>query len=239
MPIDFSAETQNLCRLGGVQGALLQKGPLVIASHLPSDSVNAEALAEQVNLMFGGYAQVERAVKQVLFAYEKGCLLMLNERGVQFTFLLGSNVDLDLVAVTATLFFAEHAGALAAVGVLPVTKPVTAAESIPKVTTTKIPVAAVLAPIVVEEETKLQNEPPWSAVQRDLEGILAKVLGGPQATNLIARVLATVGVTDTADLTVGECRSVALTILAEVPHRGRRESLIQELESQLSARAKR
>jgi hypothetical protein len=81
--------------------------------------------------------------------------------------------------------------------------------------------------------------PPWKEVQQDLESILAKVLGGAQARSLITRVLKTVGVSDSNDLNLSESRSIALTILAEVPHRGKRESLIQELESLLSARAKR
>ena len=238
--IDFQAEAKGLCRLGGVRGVMLQKGPKIIASQLPPEVASSDALAEQVAHLFDGYLQVERSVKQVLFAYEKGCLLMLNENGVQMTLLLGNSVNLDLVAVTATLFFAEHAVALRSYMPPPPQPPLDEAnvpapvQALSAIVTAKPIQTDTPVPVTVSETL-----PPWKEVQQDLESILAKVLGGAQARSLISRVLKTVGVTDTNELTLSECRSVALTILAEVPHRGKRESLIQELESLLSGRARR
>jgi hypothetical protein len=238
--IDFQAEAKGLCRLGGVRGVMLQKGPQIIASHLPAEVASSDALAEQVAHLFDGYQQVERSVKQVLFAYEKGCLLMLNENGVQMTLLLGNSVDLDLVAVTATLFFAEHAAALRSFMPPPPQPPVeegiiqAPVQALSAIVTARPTQSDTPVPVTVSESV-----PPWKEVQHDLESILAKVLGGAQARSLITRVLKTVGVSDSNDLNLSESRSIALTILAEVPHRGKRESLIQELESLLSARAKR
>lgn len=214
----------SLQRLEGVAGVMLFKGRNTIHRQMPFSETRAEELREVIEQMLDGYRQVRRKVRQIYLEFDGGVLLVLVQESAVMLFFLTSRADPDLAASAASVMLNDHAAALdrASSDSQPVALQPDGIEEL-----------VVTSPRALSQITE-KAEPTvnqWGAVRKCVEGVLGKVMGRAQASNLIERTIEDAGIPDPYRLPVTDVRKLATAIIEHIPNTSKRRQLLVELES--------
>lgn len=214
-----------LQRLDGVAGVMLFKGRNTIHRQMPFSEMRAENLREIIAQMLEGYRQVRRRIQQVYLEFDGGVLLIVASNEATMVFFLTSKADADLAASAASVMLNDHATVLLAASV----------DSQASKTDDGIEELVVTSPRVLTQLTD-KAEPTvnhWGIVRKRVEGVLGKVMGRAQVTNLIERTLEDVKISDPYRLSAGEVRKLAVSVIEHVPNVSKKRQLLVELDAAL------
>lgn len=214
----------SLQRLEGVAGVMLFKGRHTIHRQMPFSETRAEELRGMIEQMLDGYRQVRRKVRQIYLEFDGGVLLVLVHESAVMLFFLTSRADPDLAASAASVMLNDHAAALdqASSDSQPV---VLQPDGVEELVVTS---PRALSQITEKAEPTVNQ---WGAVRKCVEGVLGKVMGRAQASNLIERSIEEAGIADPYRLSAADVRKLATAIIEHVPNTSKRRQLLVELES--------
>lgn len=215
----------SLQRLDGVAGVMLFKGRNTIHRQMPFSDTRAENLREIIIQMLDGYRQVRRKMHQVFLEFDGGSLLFVTQDEVVMLFFLTSRADSDLAASAASVMLNDHAKVLndASTEPQPAAKP--PADGIEELVVTS---PRALSQLTEKAETTVNQ---WGAVRKCVEGVLGKVMGRAQASNLIQRTIDEAKIPDPYRLSATEVRKLAISVIEHVPNTSKRRQLLVELDA--------
>lgn len=214
----------SLQRLDGVAGVMLFKGRNTIHRQMPFSDTRAENLREIIIQMLDGYRQVRRKMHQVFLEFDGGSLLIVTQDEAVMLFFLTSRADSDLAASAASVMLNDHAKVLndASTEAQPASKP--PADGIEELVVTS---PRALSQLTEKAETTVNQ---WGAVRKCVEGVLGKVMGRAQASNLIQRTIDEAKIPDPYRLSATEVRKLAISVIEHVPNTSKRRQLLVELD---------
>ena len=217
----------SLQRLDGVAGVMLFKGRNTIHRQMPFSDMRAENLREIIIQMLDGYRQVRRKMHQVFLEFDGGSLLIVTQNDVVMLFFLTSRADSDLAASAASVMLNDHAKSLndASTELQPASKP--PADGIEELVVTS---PRALSQLTEKAETTVNQ---WGAVRKCVEGVLGKVMGRAQASNLIQRTIDEASIPDPYRLSTTEVRKLAISVIEHVPNTSKRRQLLVELDASM------
>lgn len=214
----------SLQRLDGVAGVMLFKGQNTIHRQMPFSDTRADNLREIINQMLEGYRQVRRRIHQVYLEFDGGVLLLVLKDEVVMLFFLTSRADADLAASAASVMLNDHAALLDAASTQP--QPVSRQpDGIEELVVTS---PRALSQITEKAEPTVNQ---WGAVRKCVEGVLGKVMGRAQASNLVERTIEEAKISDPYRLTVTDVRKLAVSVIEHVPNTSKRRQLLVELDA--------
>lgn len=222
------ASLATLQRLEGVAGVMLFKGQNTVHKQMPFSETRSLGLMETVAQMMDGYRQVRRKMRQIYLQFDGGVLLILVQDEAILLLLLTARADGDLVASASSVLLNDHNLLLSQLST-----DLTASVS---KTYDGIEELVVTTPRRVQEMTE-KAEPVvnnWGQVRKIIEGILGKVMGRAQGSNLIDRTLSSSGVDDPYRLNLMQVRKLAESVIDQIPNTSKRRQLQSELDSHLS-----
>jgi hypothetical protein len=214
----------SLQRLDGVAGVMLFKGQNTIHRQMPFSDMRADNLREIISQMLDGYRQVRRRIHQIYLEFDGGVLLLVLKDEAVMLFFLTSRADSDLAASAASVMLNDHAELLHAASTEP--QPVSRQpDGIEELVVTS---PRALSQITDKAEPTVNQ---WGAVRKCVEGVLGKVMGRAQASNLIERTIEEAQISDPYRLTVTDVRKLAVSVIEHVPNLSKRRQLLVELEA--------
>jgi hypothetical protein len=214
----------SLQRLDGVAGVMLFKGQNTIHRQMPFSDMRADNLREIISQMLDGYRQVRRRIHQIYLEFDGGVLLLVLKDEAVMLFFLTSRADSDLAASAASVMLNDHAALLHAASTEP--QPVSRQpDGIEELVVTS---PRALSQITDKAEPTVNQ---WGAVRKCVEGVLGKVMGRAQASNLIERTIEEAQISDPYRLTVTDVRKLAVSVIEHVPNLSKRRQLLVELEA--------
>ncbi len=215
-----------LQRLDGVAGVMLFKGRNIIHRQMPFTDARADDVREVVSQMLEGYRQVRRKIRQIYLEFDGGVLLIVVQAEAVMLFFLTSRADADLAASAASVMLNDHATALQHAPEEPQVRQ-GHPDGIEELVVTS---PRALAQITEKTEPTVNH---WGAVRKCAEGVLGKVMGRAQVSNLIERTLEEGPIGDPYRLPAHEVRKLAVSIIEHVPNTSRRRQLLVELDAAL------
>lgn len=215
-----------LQRLDGVAGVMLFKGRHTIHRQMPFSDSRAEDLREVVNQMLDGYRQVRRKIRQIYLEFDGGVLLIVAHDETAMLFFLTSRADADLAASAASVMLNDNAGPLSRASAEPQARSLHP-DGIEELVVTS---PRALTQITEKAEPTVNQ---WGAVRKCVEGVLGKVMGRAQASNLMERTLEETKIGDPYRLSATEVRKLAVSIIEHVPNTSKRRQLLVELDTVL------
>lgn len=215
-----------LQRLDGVAGVMLFKGRNTIHRQMPFSDSRAEDMREVVSQMLDGYRQVRRKIRQVYLEFDGGVLLIVTQDETAMLFFLTSRADADLAASAASVMLNDNAAALTHASTEPQLRSAHP-DGIEELVVTS---PRALTQITEKAEPTVNH---WGAVRKSVEGVLGKVMGRAQASNLIERTLEETKIGDPYRLPANDVRKLAVNIIEHVPNTSKRRQLLVELDAAL------
>ena len=217
----------SLQRLDGVAGVMLFKGRNTIHRQMPFSDTRADNLREIISQMLEGYRQVRRKIHQIFLEFDGGVLLAVLQDEAVMLFFLTSRADPDLAASAASVMLNDHAALLntASLEQQPASK--LAADGIEELVVTS---PRALSQLTDKAETTVNQ---WGAVRKCVEGVLGKVMGRAQASNLIQRTIDEAKIPDPYRLSATEVRKLAVSVIEHVPNTTKRRQLLVELDASM------
>ena len=221
------AAVAALQRLEGVAGVMLFKGRNTIHRQMPFSEGRALDLTDTLSQMLDGYRQVRRKMRQVYLEFDGGVLLLLVLDDSVLVFLLTGRADADLAASAATVLLNDHATLLAGLSMEPGASTPRTEDGIEELVVTS---PRRLQQMTDKAEVVVNN---WGQVRKVIEGILGKVMGRAQVSNLIDRTLQENGTDDPYRLNPNQVRKLAISVIEHIPNVAKRRQLLSELDSHL------
>lgn len=221
------AAAASLQRLEGVAGVILFKGRNTVHKQMPFSDGRALDLQETISQMVDGYRQVRRKMRQIYLEFDGGTLLIVTQDESVLLLLLTARADADLVSSAASVLMNDHAPLLAQLSSDTPTTPSKTSDGIEELVVT--------SPVRIQEMNE-KAEPlvnNWGQVRKVIEGILGKVMGRAQVSNLIDRTMEDSQVGDPYRLNTTQVRKLAISVIDHIPNTSKRRQLLTELESQL------
>lgn len=221
------AAAASLQRLEGVAGVILFKGKNTVHKQMPFSDGRALDLQEAISQMMDGYRQVRRKMRQVYLEFDGGTLLIVTQEDSVLVLLLTARADADLVSSAAGVLMNDHAQLLTQLSGDATTTPAKTADGLEELVVT--------SPRRIQEmnekaEPSVNN---WGQVRKVIEGILGKVMGRAQVSNLIDRTMEDGSVGDPYRLNGTQVRKLAISVIDQIPNTSKRRQLLTELESHL------
>lgn len=213
-----------LQRLDGVAGVMLFKGRHMIHRQMPFSDSRADDMREVVSQMLDGYRQVRRKIRQIYLEFDGGVLLIVAQDEAVMLFFLTSRADADLAASAASVMLNDNAAVLSLASAEPQVR-VQHPDGIEELVVTS---PRALTQITEKAEPTVNQ---WGAVRKCVEGVLGKVMGRAQASNLIERTLEETKIGDPYRLPAHEVRKLAVSIIEHVPNTSKRRQLLVELDA--------
>lgn len=226
-PNSLIAAAASLQRLDGVAGVVLFKGRNTVHKQMPFSDGRALDLQETISQMMDGYRQVRRKMRQIYLEFDGGTLLIIIQDESVLVLLLTARADADLVASAAGVLMNDHAPLLAQLSSDTPTTPAKTADGLEEL--------VVASPRRIQEMNE-KAEPVvnnWGQVRKLIEGILGKVMGRAQASNLMDRTMEDSQVGDPYRLSATQVRKLAVSVIDHIPNTAKRRQLLTELESHL------
>lgn len=217
----------SLQRLEGVAGVMLFKGRNTIHRQMPFSDTRAENLREIILQMLDGYRQVRRKMHQVFLEFDGGSLLIVTQDEVVMLFFLTSRADSDLAASAASVMLNDHAKVLNDASTEQQPTPKLPADGIEELVVTS---PRALSQLTDKAETTVNQ---WGAVRKCVEGVLGKVMGRAQASNMIQRTIDEANIPDPYRLSTTEVRKLAVKVIEQVPNTSKRRQLLVELDASM------
>lgn len=227
-PNALIAAAASLQRLEGVAGVILFKGRNTVHKQMPFSDGRSKDLQETIGQMMDGYRQVRRKMRQVYLEFDAGTLLILVQEDSILLLLLTARADCDLVASAGSVLLNDHAVVLAQLSA--------EAEASVARTADGIEELVVTSPRRIQEMNE-KAEPVvnnWGQVRKVIEGLLGKVMGRAQVSNLIDRTLEDTQTGDPYRLSAPQVRKLAVSVIDHIPNTTKRRQLLSELESLLA-----
>jgi hypothetical protein len=221
------AAAASLQRLEGVAGVILFKGRNTVHKQMPFSDGRALDLQETISQMVNGYRQVRRKMRQIYLEFDGGTLLIIIQDESVLVMLLTARADADLVASAASVLMSDHAPLL--------TQLSSDTPTTPSKTSDGLEELVVTSPVRIQEMSE-KAEPlvnNWGQVRKIIEGILGKVMGRAQMSNLIDRTMEDGKVGDPYRLNTTQVRQLAVSVIEHIPNTAKRRQLLTELESRL------
>lgn len=219
------AAVAALQRLDGVAGVMLCKGRNMIHRQMPFSEGRALDLTETLGQMLDGYRQVRRKMRQVYLEFDGGVLLVLIQEESVLIFLLTGRADADLAASAATVLLNDHAKLLEGLSTEPGASTPRTEDGIEELVVTS---PRRLQEMTDKAEVVVNN---WGQVRKGIEGILGKVMGRAQVSNLIDRTLQESETPDPYRLNPAQVRKLAIRVIEHIPNVSKRRQLLSELDS--------
>ncbi len=227
MPLNpIIAATTALSRLDGVAGVILFKGENIVHRQMPFSEQRADELIAIIRQMMDGYNQVRRKMRLVHLEFDGGLLLFMIQEGVVLITLLTPKADPDMIASAGSILLADNARTLSALSTAASALP-SASDGVEELVVTS---PRTVQQIAVKAESFVSN---WGEVRKVLEGLLSKVMGRAQATNLVNRCIEKENLGDPYRLSPGAVTKLATAVINQVPNTSKRRQLQSELESAL------
>lgn len=217
----------SLQRLDGVAGVMLFKGRNTIHRQMPFSDTRAENLREIIIQMLDGYRQVRRKMHQVFLEFDGGSLLIVTQDEVVMLFFLTSRADSDLAASAASVMLNDHAKVLNDASTEQQPAPKLPDDGIEELVVTS---PRALSQLTDKAETTVNQ---WGAVRKCVEGVLGKVMGRAQASNMIQRTIDEANIPDPYRLSTTEVRKLAVKVIEQVPNTSKRRQLLVELDASM------
>lgn len=217
----------SLQRLDGVAGVMLFKGRNTIHRQMPFSDTRADNLREIISQMLEGYRQVRRKIHQIYLEFDGGVLLAVLQDEAVMLFFLTSRADPDLAASAASVMLNDHAAVLNTASTEPQPASKLPADGIEELVVTS---PRALSQLTDKAETTVNQ---WGAVRKCVEGVLGKVMGRAQASNLIQRTIDEAKIPDPYRLTTVEVRKLAVSVIEHVPNTSKRRQLLVELDASM------
>jgi len=217
----------SLQRLDGVAGVMLFKGRNTIHRQMPFSDTRADNLREIISQMLEGYRQVRRKIHQIFLEFDGGVLLAVLHDEAVMLFFLTSRADPDLAASAASVMLNDHAPLLNTASTEPMPASQLPADGIEELVVTS---PRALSQLTDKAETTVNH---WGAVRKCVEGVLGKVMGRAQASNLIQRTIDEAKIPDPYRLSATEVRKLAISVIEHVPNTTKRRQLLVELDASM------
>lgn len=221
------AAVAALQRLEGVAGVMLFKGRNTVHKQMPFSDGRASELQGIITQMVDGYRQVRRKMRQIYLQFDGGVLLLMIQDESVLVLLLTARADADLVASASSVLINDHALLLSQLSLEASASAVKNDDGIEELIVTS---PRRLQELTEKAEPVVNN---WGQVRKVIEGILGKVMGRAQATNMIDRTLTESGTDDPYRLPVAQVQKLAVRVIEQIPNTSKRRQLLTELESQL------
>jgi hypothetical protein len=217
--------TAALQHLDGVAGVMLFRRRHLVHVQMPFTRGRSVDLMDVVQEMLGGYRDVNRKMRQIYLEFDSGHLLIQLQGEAVLMLLLTGRADADLVASAGSVLLQDHeavleglsdetpASSLGAVEELVVTNPGRVRE--------------------MTEKAAIQAFGNWGQLRQAMEGLLGKVMGRAQASNLIDRILREKGIDDPYRLTASQAREVSTAVVECIPNVAKRRQLMMEFDIHL------
>jgi len=226
-PNSLIAAAASLQRLDGVAGVILFKGKNTVHKQMPFSDGRAHDLQTTIGQMMDGYRQVRRKMRQVYLEFDGGTLLMLMQEEATLVLLLTTRADADLAASAAGVLLSDHALLLSQLSGDESAGPAKTVDGIEELVVTS---PRRLQEMSEKAEPVVNN---WGQIRKLIEGILGKVMGRAQVSNLIDRTLEDTQISDPYRLNATQVRKLAVSVIDHIPNTAKRRQLLTELESQL------
>lgn len=97
---------EQLCRIAGVAGILLQDEGRTLINDFPLTAAQTARIAELARMMCAGFRKARRILRQVIVGYPGGQLLVLSRDDAQLVLLLLDDASLDEASAEASSYLA-------------------------------------------------------------------------------------------------------------------------------------
>ncbi len=104
----LEAPPEELCRIDGVAGILLQQDGQIIINDFPLNTGQTERIAELALKMCDGYRKARRILRQVIIGYPCGQLLVISRDDSQLVILLLEESSLNEASRAGSAYLAER-----------------------------------------------------------------------------------------------------------------------------------
>ena len=190
----------------GVSGACLQVRDTVLIHDLPYSDDRIANLAKRIDRLIAGYENVGRSIWQICAGFEKYRLLILCRSNTRLSILLKPETDPALIAGRATRLLME----------VEIPEPAMAQPPPPdQPAEPPAPISAAVPDGIPREE-----------LEKLIVGLLSRVTGTVTAAKLMQREVA--GKNGATAFPREEAKKIGLSVLENVPNRGKREALVSE-----------
>ncbi len=105
---DLEPPPEQLCRIPGVAGILLQQEGRVLINDFPLTATQSRRIAELARTMCEGYRKARRILRQIIIGYPCGQLLVLSRDHSQLVLLLLEDTSLDEASASARAYLEER-----------------------------------------------------------------------------------------------------------------------------------
>lgn len=99
---------EQLCRIAGVAGMLLQDKGRILINDLPLTAAQTGRIAELARMMCGGFRRARRVLRKVVIGYPCGQLVVLSRDNAQLVLLLLDDASLDEACAAAASYLDER-----------------------------------------------------------------------------------------------------------------------------------
>ena len=195
----FTAAISRLQGIEGVAGILFFRGAETLHCDLPFSGGRTDALRGTVTALLEGYRHAGRTIRQIYLEFNEFRLLIATEEEAVLVTCLTPAADTALTANAASLILRNHATGNSGKHAM------TAAGN---------------------ADTKQDH---WAMVRQSVEGVLGKIMGRAQASNLVDRTLAVSGWSRDDTLSAADARTLAAKVMEHIPNLSRRRQLLAEL----------
>lgn len=202
--VDLLGEIQSVQVLAAVQGVAIQREEKVVESNAMLADSLIESLAEVVNEMRIGYANVGREANYWLFGFQSSQLMVVVRGECAIWALLKRDTDqLELVhtklkSILRTCY--DTISGAPSIGV------------------------GARAPLATVNDS-------WPVFIELVRSLLCRVIGGAQADRIIQRELTARNFTTEQAAPAAEYRAIGQAVLEKVPNKSRRKTLLSEFDA--------
>lgn len=210
MATQLDAALNNIWQMRGVTGLALYWEGQTLFRQFPKEAgpEAGKSAGQHIMQMASTLASDGHRRQQIYFGYAGGGLLIINHENATLMLLLKDEEVLGYLSKIALAFLKEHL------------------QEIQGANSLQMGGAPEPAAAAISTE--------WPAYLDSLARILSKVLGNTQASYLIKRILSQEGLTDAVNVPKDRYLDFGIKVVNEVPSRGKRSSLVDEVKTLVS-----
>ena len=108
IPSQLESPPEELCKIDGVVGILFQRGGRLVINDMPFDDDKSERIGILAQQLCEGFRKSRRLLRQVLFGYSEGVLLVQSRDDAQLVLFLMGETDLNLASKAAHDYLADQ-----------------------------------------------------------------------------------------------------------------------------------
>lgn len=105
---DLESPPEQLCRIPGVAGILLQQEGRILIHDFPLTDAQTGRIAELARTMCEGFRKARRILRQVIIGFPHGQLIVTSRDASQLVLLLLEDASLNTASAAASAYLAER-----------------------------------------------------------------------------------------------------------------------------------